>query len=290
MGAEIASSLIALMYDFGSDDNHLWKSFQANNEKIRGIQDDDKPQALASDPDPVEDPILKEKIHAKFWRDGPIHTEGFRQVRPHGGDKAEAKFESSDEVTSYILPIWFSSISIVAQKVGDRNILPFMHITLAYIWSSSYVPGALIFVENYVPWAKLVQALNSLSRSGVSDNRIEAKEFPQQQSGTGPQLPEDFLIRGLVWSPYYFPGDFFHGQVVDEDERTLEMPSHAAPRAERCLWLGHKLASLNRYMTYDDKTKRFATTHLASSMADLAAAHTLKLKATRFPEGHSALE
>jgi len=244
MGAEIASSLIALMYDFGNDDNYLWKSFKTNNNKIKGIQDD-KPQAFPADPAPVEDPILKENIHTKFWRNGPIKTEEYRQVQPHGGDKAEAKFESSDEVTSYILPIWFSSISSVAQKVGDRNILPFMHITLAYIWSSSYVPGALVYLENYVPWAKLVLALNTLSRSGVSDSRIEAKEFPQQQSGTGRQLPEDFQIRGLVWSSYYFPGDFFDGQVVDEDERTLEMPSHAAPRAERCLWLGHKLASVS---------------------------------------------
>lgn len=244
MGAEIASSLIALMYDFGHDDNYLWKSIRTNNNKIKGIQDD-KPQTLPSDPTPVEDPILKENIHTKFWRSGPIHPEEFRQVQPHGGDRPEAKFESSDEVTSYILPIWFSSISIVANKVGDRNILPFMHITLAFIWSSSYIPGALVYLENYVPWEKLTLSLNTLSRSGVSDHRIEAKEFPQQQSGTGRQLPEDFLIRGLVWSSYYFPVDFFDGQVVDEDERTLEMPSHAAPRAERCLWLGHKLASVS---------------------------------------------
>lgn len=244
MGAEIASSLIALMYDFGHDENYLWKSFRDNNNKIKGIHDD-KPPALLSEPAPVEDPILKENIHAKFWRNGPINPEEFRQVQHHGGDKPEAKFESSDQVTSYILPIWFASISIVAQKVGDRNILPFMHITLAFIWSASYVPGALVYLENYVPWGKLVLSLNTLSRSGVSDNRIEAKEFPQQQSGTGRQLPEDFLIRGLVWSSYYFPADFFDGQVVDEDERTLEMPSHAAPRAERCLWLGHKLASVS---------------------------------------------
>lgn len=244
MGAEIASSFIALMYDFGHDDNYLWKSFRTNNNKIKGLQDDKSP-GLLSDNAPVEDPILKENIHTKLWRNGPINPQEFRQVQHHGGDKPEAKFESSDEVTSYILPIWFASISMVAQKVGDRNILPFMHITLAFIWSSSYVPGALAYLENYVPWAKLVLSLNTLSRSGVSDNRIEANEFPQQQSGTGRQLPEDFLIRGLVWSSYYFPGDFFDGQVVDEDERTLEMPSHAAPRAERCLWLGHKLASVS---------------------------------------------
>ena len=37
MGAEIASSLIALMYDFGHDDNYLWKSIRTNNNKIKGL-------------------------------------------------------------------------------------------------------------------------------------------------------------------------------------------------------------------------------------------------------------
>jgi hypothetical protein len=48
---------------------------------------------------------------------------------------------------------------------------------------------------------------------------------------------EDFVMRGLIWSQHYFPADFFNGHIVDEDERNLELPSHAAPRAERCPWL-----------------------------------------------------
>jgi hypothetical protein len=65
-------------------------------------------------------------------------------------------------------------------------------------------------------------------------------------SGTGRQLPEDFIMRGLVWAQNYFPVDFFDGQIVDEDERNLELPSHAAPRAERCLWLGVQLAFVSQ--------------------------------------------
>jgi hypothetical protein len=37
----------------------------------------------------------------------------------------------------------------------------------------------------------------------------------------------------------------YEGQVVDEDERTLELPSHAAPRAERSLWIGKQHASVH---------------------------------------------
>jgi hypothetical protein len=34
---------------------------------------------------------------------------------------------------------------------------------------------------------------------------------------------------------------------VDEDERALELSSHAAPRAERCLWLGIQLALVSAF-------------------------------------------
>lgn len=241
-GAEVASSLIACILDFGSDENFLWKAFRTNLDKIKGIQaekQDPLSEAVA-----VEDPLIKEGIHRKFWEDGPINEEDFRRAAPPAGDLPDVKFVSPDEVTSYVLPVWSTTISLVAGKVGDRNSLPFLHLTLAFLWSLSYVPGALIYVENYVPWERLVLSLNTLSRSGVVDARVESKEFPQQQSGTGRQLPEDFPMRGLIWAPYYFPADFFEGQVVDEDERTLELPSHAAPRAERCLWLGVRLASV----------------------------------------------
>ena len=65
---------------------------------------------------------------------------------------------------------------------------------------------------------------------------LTGEEFPQQLSGTGRQLPEDFPMRGVMWAQYYFPPGFFEGLVVDEDERTLDLPLHAAPRTERCLW------------------------------------------------------
>jgi hypothetical protein len=61
-------------------------------------------------------------------------------------------------------------------------------------------------------------------------------------SGTGRQLPEGFIMRGLVWAQHCLPINFFGGQVV---ERNLELPSHAVPRAERCLWLGVQLSSVS---------------------------------------------
>lgn len=50
-------------------------------------------------------------------------------------------------------------------------------------------------------------------------------------------------MRGLALMTYYCKGDFFNNEdLVDEDERMLEQPSHQAPRVERCLWAGIQLA------------------------------------------------
>ncbi|KIW76073.1 hypothetical protein Z517_10818 [Fonsecaea pedrosoi CBS 271.37] len=286
-GPEVASALIALLFDFGSDNNYLWQIFRANHDKLKGSQ----PEAQQQQQQPPQqqqqegsttitpDPMAKERIHGEFWgHNSPINANAFRQATLPPEHRVNIKFESADEVTSYALPVWSKTISIVAGKLGDRNILPFLHLTLAFLWSLSYVPGALIYVEKYVPWNVLAVSLNSLSRSGVVDAHVESKEFPQQQSGTGRQLPEDFPMRGLVWAPYYFPSDFFEGQVVDEDERSLELPSHAAPRAERCLWLGVRLASLNRYFTYDASTKKYGCTNFALSLSGSASMHTLRVQ------------
>jgi hypothetical protein len=241
-GTEVASALIACLLDFGSEQNYLWKLFHDHQNKLKSIDGGILEDSTTSD---TMNAITKDSSHRKFWEDGTISAADFRQAKSPTESSPEQKFKTSDEVTSYVLPIWSSAISIVASKLlGDRNILPFLHVTLAFLWSASYVPGALIYLENYVPWENLVLSLNTLNTSGVVYSRIETAEFPQQQSGTGKQLPEDFPMRGNVWAPYYFPHDFFTGEVVDEDERTLELPSHASPRAERCLWLGIRLASV----------------------------------------------
>ncbi|KAK5202420.1 hypothetical protein LTR41_011829 [Exophiala xenobiotica] len=73
---------------------------------------------------------------------------------------------------------------------------------------------------------------------------------------------------------------FLEGQIlVDEDDRTLELPSHAAPRAERCLWLGARLASLKRYITYDIVSKEFACTDFASALPDASLKNTVHVRA-----------
>jgi len=84
-----------------------------------------------------------------------------------------------------------------------------MHVVLAYLFSLTFVPDALIYIEGYVPWEDITIFLNTLGRSGVVDDCFEGKDFPQNSSGTGRQLPEDFVMRGLMWAKHYYPPNFF---------------------------------------------------------------------------------
>jgi hypothetical protein len=57
-------------------------------------------------------------------------------------------------------------------------------------------------------------------------------------------LPEDYLVRGLIWAHNYFPKKWFEREH-DEEERYLELASTVKSRMERVLRLGHKLASVS---------------------------------------------
>jgi Est1 DNA/RNA binding domain len=80
----------------------------------------------------------------------------------------------------------------------------------------TYVSSAFLYVEACIPWAQLVSFLNASVMPGIDE--ILTEEFPKPKSGTGRQLPEDFIMRGLAWSSYYYPPGFFGQPLVDEDE------------------------------------------------------------------------
>ena len=296
-GPEIESSLIAGMLNYG-EKAHLWSIIREHMDRIKKAQEvkqepNDQINTSSKAATATDDPQIRERMRQEHWTSTDLKWTEYRRLAGTPTIIEGSNFSSSDDCANHVFPVWSRSVSIVSSKIGDRNTIPYLHVTLAFLWSLSFVPGALFYLESYVPWAKLVTFLNTLGRSGVYDAQVESAEFPQSRSGVGRQLPEDFPIRGLIWSYFYYPQDFFTGQVVDEDERALELPSHALMRAERCLWLGVRLASvsitsrssceeisttdhtkLGRYMTYNVETKQFAATDFALSLANLEAKDT----------------
>jgi hypothetical protein len=238
-GPEIASGLLAMLMDFGITDSIIWQEVRALDVPKKQSQDSsqESPKIEAN----TEDLRVKRQLYWEKHSDIQVT----QQISPSLIVKPMddfTTFTSSEEVVNRAGGLFRKSTTVVLQRIGDKNCLPFAHIILAFLYSLSFVPDALLYVEAICPWTSLALFLNTLGRSGTVETRFEGSEFPMPLSGLGRQLLEDFTMRGLAWAKYFYPPGFFEGQVVDEDERALELSSMTAPRAERCLWLGIQLA------------------------------------------------
>ncbi|KAJ5619265.1 DNA/RNA-binding domain E.t1.c1-type [Penicillium lagena] len=162
------------------------------------------------------------------------------------------------------------TLSVIISQIGDPNMYPSTHISLAFIWCLSLHPSAMRHHEQLIPWTGIATFLNTLIRSDIDISKIENESFPRLDDGVTPQLAEDYQIRGQVWSQLYYPEGFFD-DAPDEDERpTIEEPSAVIPRKHRCLWLGVRLATFRRWLSYDSTIPRFTATPLALESAPIA--------------------
>lgn len=149
--------------------------------------------------------------------------------------------------------------AIVSKRYGDHSILPYFNVRLSFLSYMASKPEAMKFVEKSVPWTLIARTLNSLSIGFEHHDRIEAENFPQPS--TRP-FPEDWSLRGLLWTTGLFPEHWFGSgsELSDDDEKLFELPSMTEYRRERVLWLGWKLASLGKWLEYDSTAKRFKAT------------------------------
>ena len=285
-GPEMAAALCAGLFDFGHGESHLTQLFLQQ----RGKQS--IPQGGASGVTTTSETSQHQQLAAVrgYWT-----QHGYRSSTHPGANPAVnldpaaegPTFANSDQVVFHALKMFHTTMDVAFSRIGDKNVLSFAHVTLAFIWSLAFVPGALEYVQGYVPWSKIAVFLNTLGRHGAT--RADSLDSPQIGSSNNdnhrrPQLPEDFVMRGLIWSEFYFPAEFFSGSVLGEDERALEMPSHTVYRAERCLWLGlqlssvskslpisrHKLTTLrsqlNHWLRYEKESKQFSATGFTHSL------------------------
>ncbi|PGH13930.1 hypothetical protein AJ79_03345 [Helicocarpus griseus UAMH5409] len=181
-----------------------------------------------------------------------------------------ATFTTSLVALSYSTYLTFHSLSSILTHIGDKNCLPHVHVLLAFIWSLALVPESMAYVQGEIPWEKLILFLNTLNRQDVNESRLESDNFPIPDGGTAKHLSEDFFMRGLIWAQSCFPADFFDGSSVDDEERSLELPSIAVLRTERCLWYGYRLASLDRWIIFDKLDKKFRLKPFAAELGKSA--------------------
>jgi hypothetical protein len=108
----------------------------------------------------------------------------------------------------------------------------------------------MIYVEQDIPWTEICSFLHTLAGPNNLTSRVQERNFPKPAEGIGRPLPEDFIIRGQMYSQWYFPETWFTDAMVDDEERVLELPSMAETRTERILWLGFRLSSVRLTLSF----------------------------------------
>jgi hypothetical protein len=239
-GVYIAVTNVSGWFDYGVDDNALRQVFLTQlYEKAKNSPPSDEQLRTASPADQQDPtlPIIPEhellsSVNTLFSQDHISH----------------AKLLTNDTFT------------LVLRRIGDKNVLPHVHIMLAFLTtfaSDPYISHTLADT----PWAKLVAFLNTLVKTQSQiQNQNQPQNFSHPQNietlfsttvfpNDGERsdelpLPEDYLVRGLIWAHDYFPKRWF-GREHDEEERYLELASTVKSRMERVLRLGHKISSVS---------------------------------------------
>ncbi|UPX21243.1 uncharacterized protein EKO05_0011436 [Ascochyta rabiei] len=174
---------------------------------------------------------------------------------------------SNDSVFAKAMLLTNDTFALALRRIGDKNVLPHVHVMLSFLTTLASVPYISHLVD-YTPWTELVTFLNTLIKSETQkttnldiDALISQSVFPKDNYSKERDdlpLPEDYLIRGLVWAQEYLPAGWL-GREHDEEERYLELASTVKSRTERVLRLGYRLSTIGRWISYDQDTHTFAT-------------------------------
>lgn len=146
------------------------------------------------------------------------------------------------------------TLSLALRRTGDRNVLPHVHIIFAFLYSLTSIPQVSTLIDQ-APWTDISSFLNELIQSELPGHISTGSLFPSDQLDAIP-LPEDYWIRGLLWSESYFPDTWFTREH-DEDDRSLELASTVKCRTDRIVQIGHEISDFGRWMSYDQKSHTF---------------------------------
>ncbi|KAJ5836609.1 DNA/RNA-binding domain E.t1.c1-type [Penicillium robsamsonii] len=236
-GVQLTSCNIAAIFQYGSKNGVMETDFTV---KLRN-------------------PTAEDRLAAMEWASNTTATKPIYPV--YSNLSSQLAFRASS--------LAFHTLIVMLGQIGDPNMYPSVHISMAFMWCLTLNPSAIQRLEPLVPWSLLASYLNTLFRPDTIMSKIEDESFPLLDDSTTQQLPEDFLIRGQAWSRLYYPERFFEGAPTEDNRPSTEEPSTVIPRRHRCLWLGVRIATYTRWMTYD-QTRRFTPTQLAEEFSPIA--------------------
>ncbi|KAJ5544179.1 DNA/RNA-binding domain E.t1.c1-type [Penicillium frequentans] len=164
----------------------------------------------------------------------------------------------------------FQTLNVFLDQIIDHpDTYPSLHTSLAFLWCLCLRPNAMQQLETIIPWLPITKFLNRLRQSETNFSKIEDEAFPYFEDRTIQQLSEDFLIRGQLWSQSYYPERFFEDAPSNDNRPVTEEETTIILRRHRCLWLGVRITTFNRWITYS-RDQKFVPTQLAHEYAPIA--------------------
>ncbi|KAF4772695.1 hypothetical protein HER10_EVM0001611 [Colletotrichum scovillei] len=145
----------------------------------------------------------------------------------------------------------------VFDLTGDEMAYPYLHVTLVFLHHMSQFPGAMAYMEEKMPWKKISLCLNSAMESCSSVQKIESDDLPHSASRDARPLPEDFALRGFLWTETYYPDEWFSKIGADTNKTGPLTSWMLQERMDRCLWLGCRIAKSGVWLQYDKTDGRF---------------------------------
>ncbi|KAK4069273.1 hypothetical protein Trihar35433_5852 [Trichoderma harzianum] len=156
---------------------------------------------------------------------------------------------------------YYMGISITCSLLGfgeDSNVLK--HAIMPKRSDDMDIPGETTSPEP-IPTDTFYQSLSLAVQtleiqSCKFEPRMDSAVFPgaENQDHYRP-LPEDYAMRGLIYTEEYFPLKWFSGEVVEEDEKYFEQASMVDARKERILWIGRQIASVGKWLLWDENAR-----------------------------------
>jgi hypothetical protein len=200
------------------------------------------------------------------------HTSTFKLTT----DSTSPAICKSQRPVDFVLDFCYQSLNSVIRRTPHREslpgLLPYIHVMLIFIRSLHTLRSRLssdhnahdtledLLSPDRLDWSALARFLNHTAKlfsiSVRTESSANCKTFPTD----GVPLLEDYMIRGLVWTQWYFASDWFDNIEDDDGSRCLEDDSKRQHRAARVLYLGMTLARESSYLCYDAETGQFFAT------------------------------
>lgn len=243
-GVYIVVANIAALFEHGAPNNVLWQLYgNAINADVQAA----RPSASAAE----------FRLTGSADDSSVLPTKG-TYAPPSSYDFLQSCFHASAERASPLDDVW--SLGSVVHVT-----LVWMH-SLTSLWHKSKnehdTHTLRPLLSTGFPWGGLCNALNLICEKGPIDPRIMeyARQgiFPKSGTNCSKPLPEDGLLRGLIWTQWYYPQDFFGDQDSNEVSQS-DAADQAIQRSreDRILWLALYQVFHGDHIKFDDQNTRF---------------------------------